>query len=227
MRKTTKVLSVIACLLLNVSLLLGVIFVTSFNHRFYAYEYAKNNQAETIGMSNEDLMHATEVLLDYLNDTREDIVVEANVYGNQREVFNERETMHMVDVKVLCMHAKTFGIVAFVLAVIVLAYIAFQQKKACLLYYAYGFKISLCILLACITCISIYAIFDFYDFWMQFHYLFFDNDLFILDPNTSIMINMFPQSFFFDLVMLIVGIYVCLIACIFACITYLKRKVLV
>ena len=34
-------------------------------------------------------------------------------------------------------------------------------------------------------------------FWTNFHYVFFTNDLWMLDPKVSIMINMFPLNFFF------------------------------
>ena len=42
---------------------------------------------------------------------------------------------------------------------------------------------------------------------LNFHYLFFDNDLFLLDPNTSIMINMFPSAFFMHMVFMIIAAF--------------------
>ena len=73
MRKSTKILSTLASLLFLVSILLGIIFTCSFNHSFYQYEYNKSHQAEVIGMSDEDLMKATDTLLDYLENKRDDI----------------------------------------------------------------------------------------------------------------------------------------------------------
>ena len=53
----------------------------------------------------------------------------------------------------------------------------------------------------------------------------FDNDLFLLDPASSIMINMFPESFFFDLVLLIIVSFVtvCLV-CYFLMRKYERRE---
>jgi uncharacterized membrane protein len=49
---------------------------------------------------------------------------------------------------------------------------------------------------------------------MNFHYVFFDNDLFLLNPNVSIMINMFPESFFFDIVAAIIIVFaICIGLC--------------
>lgn len=223
MDKRFKIVSVISSLCLCISILLGIIFFLSFQHKFYSYEYTKNHQAEVIGMSDDDLMKATDTLLDYLEDKRDDIVVEATVNNYQREVFNERETLHMIDVKNLCIHAKTCGYVLFVIS-LALAFILYRkEKKQFFRYFEYGFKVAIGIIVLFVSLLAIYALCDFYDFWMNFHYIFFDNDLFILDPNTSIMINMFPESFFFDLVILIMIVYVVTIGIIYYLIHRMKK----
>ncbi len=223
MTKRFKAISVISSLCLCVSILLGIIFFLSFQHQFYSYEYTKNHQAEVIGMSDDDLMKATDTLLDYLENKRDDIVVEATVNDYQREVFNERETLHMVDVKNLCINAKTCGYILFGSSLLLTLVVYLKQKNKIFEYYAYGFKVAIGILIFFVSLLAIYALCDFYDFWMNFHYIFFDNDLFILDPNTSIMINMFPESFFFDLVILIMLVYVIVIGIVYFLIHHMKK----
>lgn len=226
MKISNKVISVISSLLLLVSLLLGIIFLCSFSHSFYEYEYHKNNQAEVIGMSDDDLMKSTDTLLDYLNNKRDDIVVEADVNGSSREVFNEREILHMIDVKALCNHAKTAAICMFFISLCGFIYLYVKEKKHSISIISYGMKYSIILLVIFVGLLGIYAVADFYDFWMNFHYLFFDNDLFILDPNTSIMINMFPESFFFDLVLLIMIIYVAIIVALMWMINLVKKRMI-
>lgn len=224
MKRSSKVVSVVSALCLLVAILIGIIFMMSFNHGFYRYEYTKNHQAEVIGMSDDDLMKATDTLLDYLDNQRDDILVEANVNGSTREVFNERETLHMMDVKALCMHAKFAGGVLFLIGCVSAIWLYVKEKKKAFAYYAYGMKRAVCIIVVFVSLLAVYAIADFYDFWMNFHYLFFDNDLFILDPNTSIMINMFPESFFFDLVICIMLLYVIMIGVSYSAIQFLAKK---
>jgi len=48
---------------------------------------------------------------------------------------------------------------------------------------------------------------DFSGFWVQFHHLFFNNDLWLLNPETDILIQMLPQQFFYDLVVRILGMF--------------------
>ena len=70
-----------------------------------------------------------------------------------------------------------------------------------------GLKIGACSGLAFVGAIIVWALLDFDQFWLNFHYLFFDNDLFLLDPNTEILINMVPSTFFQDLVIRIILLF--------------------
>ncbi|MDO5110421.1 MAG: DUF1461 domain-containing protein, partial [Erysipelotrichaceae bacterium] len=123
-----RVLGTIAALLAMISILLTVIFTVSFSRGFYRYEYRKGNQAEKIGMSDEGLMDATDTLLDYLKDRRDDIVVVTEVHGVEREVYDMRETLHMADVKKLYQNAMTARNLFLIAAVIILAVLWFQNK---------------------------------------------------------------------------------------------------
>lgn len=225
MPRKTKVLVTIGWLALLIGILLHVIFFTAMNRNFYFYEYDKGNQAEVIGMSDDDLMKATDTLLDYLKDKRDDIKVEANVSGYDREVFNERETLHMKDVKALYQHASLARWILLIsgAGILIIVY-ALNKGHNSIRSFRSGYHYALCFIGIFVGFILIWAVADFYDFWMDFHYLFFDNDLFILDPNTSIMINMFPETFFSDLVLLIIAIYGAVLVLIELVMFLLQRK---
>ena len=87
-----------------------------------------------------------------------------------------------------------------------------------------GYKRSVALLFSIIFAILIYAAIDFNSFWIQFHYLFFTNDLFFLDPNTEILINMVPEQFFFDLVMRIILMFISSVIVLFGLLYYLNKK---
>ena len=205
--KADKLLCALSGFLLMVSLLLTVVDGLCFRRSFYEYEYSKNNSAEYIGMSDEGIMAATDTLLDYLRDKRDDIVVETEVSGYMREVFNERETLHMIDVKNLYANAVTARNIMAETGILILAGLLLWKKKMPLTILKQTYLYGLLLLGVIVAVIAVYALADFTEFWLQFHYIFFDNDLFILDPNTSIMINMFPETFFSDLVFRIIGVF--------------------
>ena len=223
--KIADILSAIAGFLLSAAIIATVIDVVSFDRSFYEAEYRKNDTVSYTGMSAEDNLRATDTLLDYLQDKRQDIVCTAVVSGTEREVFNERETLHMVDVKALYQNAIRVRNGCVITAVILLVLSVLIGKKSFFSVLRSGWKNGILLTGALILFIAIWALADFNQFWTNFHLLFFDNDLWLLDPNTSIMINLFPGSFFFDLVTRIiawvVGIHVVISGILFG-----TRKVL-
>jgi integral membrane protein (TIGR01906 family) len=203
--KIADILSAIAGFLLSAAIIATVIDVVSFDRSFYEAEYRKNDTVSYTGMSAEDNLRATDTLLDYLQDKRQDIVCTAVVSGTEREVFNERETLHMVDVKALYQNAIRVRNGCVITAVILLVLSVLIGKKSFFSVLRSGWKNGILLTGAVILFIAIWALADFNQFWTNFHLLFFDNDLWLLDPNTSIMINLFPGSFFFDLVTRIIA----------------------
>lgn len=72
--------------------------------------------------------------------------------------------------------------------------------------------------------VGIWAAVDFDFFWINFHKIFFTNDLWMLDPRTSLMIRMFSSQFFFDMVAGILVIFIIVIAAILIISGLLMRK---
>lgn len=227
MKAVKKTCAIVASVCFLLFTLLSLVNILCFSHSFYAYEYEKNDQAEVIGMSDEDLLKSTDALLDYLKGKREDISVSAEVNGIEREVFTERESLHMVDVRKLYDNAMLAKNIAGTVSLLLFLLIVTVWKKDRYAILKDGFENGLFMIGSCVFCILIWAVADFNNFWMDFHYLFFDNDLFLLDPSSSIMINMFPESFFFDLVLLIIAsfVLVCLI-CYFTIRKFVRKEVI-
>lgn len=227
MKAVKKTCAIVASVCFLLFTLLSLVNILCFSHSFYAYEYEKNDQAEVIGMSDEDLLKSTDALLDYLKGKREDISVSAEVNGIEREVFTERESLHMVDVRKLYDNAMLAKNIAGTVSLLLFLLIVTVWKKDRYAILKDGFENGLFMIGSCVVCILIWAVADFNNFWLDFHYLFFDNDLFLLDPASSIMINMFPESFFFDLVLLIIVsfVLVCLI-CYFTIRKFVRKEVI-
>lgn len=59
-----------------------------------------------------------------------------------------------------------------------------------------------------VAMLGIWALCDFTALWESFHRLFFRNDLWLLNPYTDLMINMFPEDFFFHMVMRIALMFI-------------------
>lgn len=219
-----KIFSSIAFFCLVLSFLLTVIDYCSFDKSFYQKEYIQNNTMEDTGMNEEDLFETTDILLDYLKDKRDDLVTIQEVNGVEREVFDERETLHMIDVKNLYQNAIIVRNILTVVGIICIVVSIVLSKQEYASYLVTGYKYGVSLLIILIACILVYAATDFNTFWINFHELFFDNDLYLLDPNTEILINMVPEQFFYDLVMRIILFFFIGVFALYICLEFLKRR---
>lgn len=195
-----KIINILVSLCFIIVSVLTVVDICCFNRSFYDKEYEQLNTAEHIGMSKEALNETTEVLLDYTQGKRDDLSVVVTVKGHDREVFNQREKDHMVDVQALYLNAMMVrNICAGVLFVsLIVLFINRTNYTLWNLSYTYQ-KVSLIFSVFLVVLITLaWSNFDW--FWTKFHHVFFSNDLWLLDPRTDILIMMVPEKFFFDLV---------------------------
>ena len=205
MKRRWKVVYVVAAVLLIVGVLYSILEGLMFDRRFFAAQYEKYGQAQVIGMSQEDLMRATDKLLLHMEGKSEDMVVIATVNGVQREVFNEQETVHMQDVNRLIVGFSTFRYIAFgVAGAAVLSFFFVCKRRRMVQICKIVLTAGLCLAVV-FGVLGFWAALDFSSFWTGFHHLLFTNDLWLMDPNTSIMINMFPAQFFSNFIMTFLG----------------------
>lgn len=155
--------------------------------------------AEYIGISEDDLNKTTDILLEFIKGENDSLDIECKINGMTREVFNDREKTHMVDVKNLYDGLIIVRNVSFI--IFVLSFIYIGKTKSLFI----GYKYSLSLVGFIMTFILLFCLMDFEGFWLAFHHLFFPfNDLYILDPRYDILVMMVPEGFFFDLCILIV-----------------------
>lgn len=224
MKTTDKVLSTLLTVCFTVTVLLTSVQYWCFNKNFYLKEYTKEQTNVSMEMSMSDLMESTSVLLDYMNGKRADIEVNAVVSGDEREVFNDREKAHMVDVKALYQTAMHIRDGLFLVSVFLLAYLVHFCRKYLRSVLKYGIKTGFVFLGLFLGGIGVWVLADFNGFWTTFHEILFSNDLWLLDPNTSLMINMFPGVFFSDLVIRILLTIIGIIGMVTCIVVIPERK---
>ena len=101
LEKLTTLAAYTAAVCTIVILLVTSININCFDKDFYKTEYASLETAQSLGMTEKDLNKATDALLDYLQDRRDNINVTVAVKGTETKAFNARESSHMVDVRTL------------------------------------------------------------------------------------------------------------------------------
>lgn len=214
----------IASLAMIVILLISSFEIAAYSDfGWYEKEYEKYDVLTDLEMEMSDVMNVTEEMMEYLRGDREDLVVHTTVDGVEREFFNDKEKAHMVDVLYLFLgglQLRRIG-VALVIACIALLVVTKGDwrhilPKSCLI--GMGTFIG-------VTAIAgVVFMSDFNKYFTIFHHIFFDNDLWLLDPKTDLMIRMLPEGFFLDMVVRIGVIFLVLMGILLvASIVAIKR----
>lgn len=171
----------------------------------FVNECEKYGALDDVRISREDMAVVTVGMFEYLRDNRDTLEdITATINGQpDTPFFNEKECLHMADCKKLFLGGyKLRGIcIAVSIAMLLIIFIMFRRDigKAlhCLasgvLYGTIGF-IGIFIILG--TCMA--ANFDRY--FTLFHLIFFDNDLWLLDPTKDRLLMVMPTGYFTDCV---------------------------
>ena len=120
-RAWTAVLTALGSALLILGLLIASIEMFAVSPDFYQREYKKLGTAQSIGISEDDLIRVTDKLIRYTTGAEDNLNMQAEIQGQMQEVFGEREKAHMVDVKTLYLGARTVRTVSLALAVVLIA----------------------------------------------------------------------------------------------------------
>lgn len=190
---------------------------------YYEREYEKYQVASDVAMEMEDLLDVTREMMAYLRGNREDLHVPTVVDGQAREFFNEREISHMEDVRGLFLGGLMIRRICVITAILcVAALVALKAKISIVLPRAVCGGTGLFFALVCGLAALIST--DFTKYFVIFHQIFFDNDLWLLDPRTDLLINIVPEPFFVDTAANIAVIFALSVLLIFFLCLFLIRK---
>ena len=198
---------IIASLLLIAALLITSVEMVALNTSFYKDQYSAYDVARDVGISNADLDKAVQGLIDYVRDTEDTLDVKVEINGKSISVFNKTEKTHMKDVKALWLMCRDVrNIVALGSALLMLLVYVIMRRDT-LKTYCKSYFVGLAIIGVVLLAIGIWVAVDFTSFWTNFHLLFFNNNLWILDYNTDLLIRMMPEQLFFNMVSRILSIF--------------------
>ena len=202
MKAVKWALAVLAAVCVFIILAVSAIQWVAFDLDFYWNMYYDQHTPERVGMSQDDLSRVTVEMLAYLNDepgaSFADIT--AVIDGEPRQVFNEREITHMVDVKRLYAMALFVRGLCFAVGAVCIVLLLIWMRTGAFARLSAAYLITGAALILGAGLIWLLARNDFSAFWERFHRIFFTNDLWILEPRTDLLIRMVPEEFFSSLV---------------------------
>ena len=165
----------------------------------------RHDAAQNTGIALNELDYAVGAIVRYFEDDEKTLRILVFTGGEETALFSDDETLHMEDVKGLMRTIFRANEVALGFA---LAYVAATVlwagersgrtlAKETLAAVGVGALVGLAV--------GIVALVGFDSAWEQLHEVIFPNDLWLLDPRTDRLIQMFPETFWAEATFIVVG----------------------
>lgn len=152
--------------------------------------YYKIQTAENVypGVDHETMRDLDMLLAEYLAGDADAL--------DKTEMFNADEKAHMEDVYALFTLARGVRNAAFVLGVLILAAIFYKRSLYTRLQLRLGIIGGVSLLILPFAALGVWAALDFGAAFTAMHRALFSNKLWLMDPDTDLMIRMLPERFF-------------------------------
>lgn len=204
MKKNSKVVIIFLSLMIFLVSVLGAVTTSVFELDFYTKSQSKHQVAEKLNLSQQQVTEATIVSLLYTKGLVKDLVYNTEIDGEVVDLYSKQDKEHMIDVKNLyagAYYVLLAGIVGIFISMLTLVFLrkSFNTFSLTLLFNKVSFYA-----LVFVGVVALFAFVSFDQFWTFFHKIFFRNDLWLMDYNKDLLVNIFPAGLFMDLVFKII-----------------------
>lgn len=194
-------------LVLGVALLLMVLAVPLFliasnvrlavnSSLLYDYGFRTFNIPSATGISMEELQGAGRQIRDYFNNDEEFLDLRVRLGASEVSLYNQRETLHMRDVKGLVQGVYRVQLAAAAYLVLGAAGLLLLARRRGLLKLLRLLRWGGLLTIGLVLGIGLASAVAWNQVFLIFHLLSFDNTLWILDPRSDYLLRMFPSGFF-------------------------------
>ena len=191
----------------------------------YSYGFDRYDIPRRTGIERAELISAGKQIRDYFNNDEEYLAVRVVVRGiRYPNLYNEREVLHMKDVKELVQGVYRVSELAglYLLAVLVGGFAIWGRRFAPSAARLTGWGGWATVGLLVVTGLAMTVGFD--RLFLAFHLISFTNDLWQLDPRRDYLIAMFPEAFFFTATILIIASVTFLSVCLIIASWIIRKK---
>ena len=191
-------LGVVFAVLLPIFLIaINVGYVTD-SDWLYTYNWWRNGIPERTGLPVSELDSAADQIKDYFANDAERLDVRVNTSRGMVSLFDEREILHMIDVKDLMSYVAALSVWSGVVLVLCSALGLVIRRRDFFASMSRWLRWCALVWGLVIAAVVVVAIIDFTWIFTQFHLLSFANDLWQLDPFRHYLLLLFPERFFLE-----------------------------
>jgi integral membrane protein (TIGR01906 family) len=164
----------------------------------YEYGFQKYNVSQTTGLAEVELEKAARGLISYFNSDEEHINLTVVKDDQPFVLFNQREVVHLKDVKGLIWRDYWVLLGTLIYALGYAGVSLFWRRRRYWRRLARGVVGGSSITLALMLALGVGMLLGFNQLFLQFHLISFTNEFWLLDPTRDYLIMLFPQGFWYD-----------------------------
>ncbi|MBI4295063.1 MAG: TIGR01906 family membrane protein [Chloroflexi bacterium] len=164
----------------------------------YLREFDRYNVSQSTGLPREELAKAARGLIAYFNSGETYVHLRVRGQQGEFELFKERETEHLKDVKTLIQLDYKVQWATLGYALSYLLFVLAWKRRQAGHYLGRAALAGSSLTVAVLLVLGLAALVSFNQLFLLFHLVSFTNLLWVLDPRTDYLIRMFPQGFFYD-----------------------------
>ena len=177
-------------------LIISGVIAFAFNFQpLYEYGFHRYDVGKTTGLADSELSKAASGLIAYFNSNDEFINITVQKNGEPFQLFNEREILHLRDVKGLIKLDYGVFVVSLLCTTLLTGVMLYKKRPRFLAAPAFWGGTTTLAALAVTVAV---ALSNFDAFFTRFHQLSFANDFWLLDPTKDYLIMLFPGGFWQD-----------------------------
>ncbi len=169
----------------------------------YEFGFDRHNVTRTTGLTESQLSDVATEIRDYFNSDEELLDVTVVVNGATWPLFDEREIIHMRDVKELlqAVYRVQEGTFLYLFTFSTVGFLILGNEFAGMMRRLF-FRGTVFVYVA-MWVIGLGSLAGFNLLFRWFHEISFNNDFWLLDPQTSFLVNLFPQGFWLESTLII------------------------
>ena len=166
--------------------------------RLWSYGFTRYRVDLRTGLERSEVDRTASQLRDYFTDDSDEFRVQVVQNGQLVPLFSDKEVQHLADVKDLVGAVYKLQAVALAYAFVYMVTVFVWAREMPVRSLARRVFAGGLATLAILVGFGTFAVTGFERLWRQFHVISFSNDLWLLDPRTDRLIQMFPTPFWQD-----------------------------
>jgi len=172
----------------------------------YTIGFERHGVSEATGILSGDLGEVADAFVGYFTSDEKYMAVVVDVYGKEKSLLSEKETIHMRDVKDLVSNVRSLSTVSLMGIIGYVAVLSYRVRTKAISVLAHRLRKSAFAVVVATIVFGLLVALAFPALFTLFHLISFSNDYWLLDPRHDYLVMLFTPNFFLEATGLLIGL---------------------